>query len=227
MLQFAKGARADTLLPRVRFAPAMVVPSEAEALAFLERGALPPGVTKAAAFARACVQVPAFKAKAWPHFACFVDASNVARRRPVPAHEVNTPRGRLADLDAVVAALKALRYVPVVVSDASLFYAIDDPYGWQEKYGKYPHSVARGQQADSVVLRALRSLPEAACVTNDRFSKPDELRDYPDVLAEPGRFFRHQWDGDAPRLVSREGAAMPDAFARMAERLSLRQGNPS
>src|SRR5206468_5530606 len=98
-----------------------------------------------------------------------------------------------------------------VVSDANLFQLIDEPYEWQRKYSQYPHSVAERRQADSIVLHALRRLPEAACVTNDRFSKPDEARDFPDVLALRECFYRHAWDGDAPRLVALEGAPMPDA----------------
>lgn len=193
-------------------------PTPEEALRFLDEGALPEGA-EPLAFLKGCTRLPEFRAKAWPHFACFVDASNVARRRPVPVHEVNTPKGRLADIDAVVAALKKLRYVPIVVSDASLFHVLDDPYGWQERYTKYPHSVARGQAADTVVLRALRGLPEAACVTNDRFSKPDEVRDFADVLATPRCFYRHRWTEDAPSFVAPDGTPMPGALARLSLRL--------
>lgn len=193
-------------------------PSPEVALSFLATGARPEGVS-ARELVRACLKVREFKEKAWPHFACFVDASNVARRRPVPVHETMTPKARVADLDAAVEALRKLRYVPFVISDANLFHLIDEPYEWKRKYTEYPHSVAAGRQADSIVLRALRKLPEAACVTNDRFSKPDEARDFADVLALEGCFFRHRWEGDAPSFVSREGGPMPDALTRLAMRL--------
>jgi len=192
-------------------------PTPADAFAFLASGRVrgaPTTPEEARAFLRACLKLPEFRARAWPHFACFVDASNVARRRPVPVHEVNTPKARLADLDAVVEALRALRYVPIVVSDANLFQLIDEPYEWQRKYGEYPHSVARGRQADTIVLRALEQLPEAACVTNDRFSKPDERRDFAHVLSMSDTFYRHAWDGDVPTLVG-----MPHAHARLVHRL--------
>lgn len=192
----------------------MDTPSEADALLFLEKGAVPAGATPRD-FVRACLKVPAFKDKVWPHFACFVDASNVARRRPVPVHEVNTPKARIADLDAVVEEARRLRYIPIVVSDANLFQLIDEPYEWQRKYTEYPHSVAKGRQADTIVLRALEKLPEAACVTNDRFSKPDELRDFGHVLARKDTFYRHAWDGDKPTLVG-----MPHAHERLARRLA-------
>jgi hypothetical protein len=200
------------------------VPTDQDALAFLERGIVPgvaaPTREERVAFARACLkESEAFKKAAWPHFACFVDASNVARHRPVPAAKVNEPKARLADLDAVVAALKKLRYVALVVSDRNLFELIDEPYEYQRKYTQYPHSVAQGRQADSILLHALRRLPEAACVSNDRFSKPDEARDFPDVLAARGRFYRHRWEGDAPRFVDDAGAPMPDALGRLAARL--------
>jgi hypothetical protein len=190
-----------------------MAPSADDALSFLRDGSTAT-LEERRAKVRECLKVREFKEKAWPHFACFVDASNVARRRPVPVHEVNTPKARLADLDAVVEELRRLRYVPFVVSDGNLFQLIDRPYEWQAKYTKYPHSVAERRQADSIVLRALRQLPEAACVTNDRFSKPDEARDFPDVLALEDCFFRHQWDGDKPILVD-----MPDAITRLARRL--------
>jgi hypothetical protein len=197
-------------------------PSDEEALAFLATGAVPglakPTPEERLAFLRRCLKVTAFKEKAWPHFACFVDASNVARRRPVAAHEVNAPKARLADLDAVVGALRGLRYVPFVVSDANLFQLIDEPYEFKRKYTAYPHSVAERRQADNVLLHALRRLPEAACVSNDRFSKPDEVRDYADVLARPQGFYRHRWEGDAPRLVTPAGEPMPDALRRFAQR---------
>ena len=198
-------------------------PTDAEALAFLATGAVPakPGATEddRVAFLRECLKLDAFKQKAWPHLACFVDASNVARRRPVPAHEVNTPKARLADLDAAVDALRKLRYVPIVVSDANLFHLIDEPYEWKRKYGTYPHSVAERRQADSILLRALRKLPEAACVTNDRFSKPDEARDFGDVLALRDCFYRHAWDGDAVTFHAPDGPPMPGALRRLARRL--------
>ncbi|HET6405976.1 MAG TPA: hypothetical protein VFH78_15135 [Candidatus Thermoplasmatota archaeon] len=204
----------------------MVVPSEAEALAFLERGELPEGVAPRD-MVRASLKVPAFKAKVWPHFACFVDASNVARRRPVPAHEVNTPKARLADLDAVVEEARRLRYVPIVVSDANLFQLIDEPYEWQRKYSQYPHSVAKGRQADTIVLRALEKLPEGACVTNDRFAKPDERRDFAHVLDMPDTFYRHAWDAEAPRLVAPDGSPMPHAHDRLARRLLRAADEPA
>lgn len=206
------------LLPGWRGGGDVEVPSAEAALAFLSSGVRPPGVS-AREFVRACLKVREFKEKAWPHFVCFVDASNVARRRPVAVHEVTAPKARLADLDAVVAALRTLRYVPFVVSDGNLFHLIDEPYEWKRKYSEYPHSVAERRQADSIVLRALRKLPEAACVTNDRFAKPDELRDFGDVLALEGCFFRHHWEGDTPSFVSREGGPMPDAISRLAARL--------
>lgn len=199
---------------RLRLRAPMDPPSEPAALAFLDRGELPAGVAPRE-FVRACLKVPAFKAKVWPHFACFVDASNVARRRPVPAHEVNTPKARLADLDAVVDAVRRMRYVPIVVSDANLFQLIDEPYEWQKKYTEYPHSVAKGRQADTIVLRALEKLPEAACVTNDRFSKPDERRDFAHVLDLRDTFYRHAWKEDVPELVD-----MPHAYDRLARRLA-------
>lgn len=194
----------------------MEPPSEADALAFLATGAIGGAAADERArraYAAACLKVPAFKAKVWPHFACFVDASNIARRKPVPVHEVNTPKASLADLDAAVEALRKLRYVPIVVSDGNLFQLIDRPYEWKEKYTNYPHSVAEKRQADSIVLRALRELPEAACLTNDRFSKPDELRDFPDVLARKECFYRHAWKDDVPQLD------MPDALTRLSRRL--------
>ncbi len=198
------------------------VPTDDEALRFLETGEVPgvaaPTEDERVAFARECLKSVAFKEKAWPHFACFVDASNVARRRAVAAHEVNAPKARLADLDAVVDALRKLRYVPFVVSDANLFQLIDEPYEWQRKYSQYPHSVAKGRQADSILLHALRRLPEAACVSNDRFSKPDEQRDFGDVLARPLVFYRHRWEGDAPSFVGPDGAPMPGALRRLARR---------
>lgn len=197
-------------------------PTDADALAFLTSGTVPghekPTPAERRAFLLRCLQSTAFKEKAWPHFVCFVDASNVARRRPVPAHEVNTPKARLADLDATVAALKKLKYVPFVVSDANLFRLIDEPYEYQRKYTQYPHSVAERRQADNILLRALQRLPEAACVTNDRFSKPDELRDFPDVLASKDCFYRHRWDGDEVRFESPDGALMPDSRTRFAAR---------
>lgn len=199
-----------------------VEPSDDEALHFLRTGAVPnvgaPTPEERHAFLRRCLKVTAFKEKAWPHFVCFVDASNVARRRPVPAHEVNAPRARLADLDAVVEALRKLRYVPFVVSDANLFQLIDEPYEYKRKYTTYPHSVAERRQADNILLHALRRLPEAACVSNDRFSKPDEVRDYGDVLALKDCFYRHRWEDDAPHFVSPAGAPMPDALRRLASR---------
>lgn len=188
-------------------------PSEEAALAFLREGTTPAG-REAREFLRACLKLPAFKEKVWPHFACFVDASNVARRRLVPAHEVNTPKARLADLDAVVEEARRLRYIPIVVSDANLFQLIDEPYEWQRKYGSYPHSVARGRQADTIVLRALEKLPEAACVTNDRFAKPDERRDFAHVLGRADVFYRHGWEGDRPVLMD-----MPHAHERLVRRL--------
>jgi hypothetical protein len=199
------------------------VPTDEEALRFLASGEVPglaaPTEDERVAFARACLGSVAFKEKAWPHFACFVDASNVARRRPVAPHEVNAPKARLADLDAAVAALKALRYVPFVVSDANLFQLVDEPYEWQRKYSAYPHSVAKGRQADNILLNGLRRLPEAACVSNDRFAKPDEQRDYADVLARPLTFYRHVWAGDAPAFVAADGTPMPGALRRMARRV--------
>lgn len=192
-------------------------PTPDAALAFLATGRIEgrdASLDERRAYLRACLKVRVFQEKAWPHLACFVDASNVARRRLVPPHEVNVPKARLADLDAVVAKLRAMRYVPIVVSDANLFQLIDEPYLWQRKYTTYPHSVAERRQADSIVLRALRKLPEAACVTNDRFAKPDERRDFADVLALDGCFYRHAWEGDEPTLVD-----MPAALARMARRL--------
>lgn len=199
------------------------MPTDDEALAFLATGNVPgkeaPSEDDRVAFARECLASTAFKQKAWPHFACFVDASNVARHRPVPAAKVNEPKARLADLDAVFVALKKLRYVPLVVSDKNLFQLIDEPYEYQRKYTEYPHSVAQGRQADNIMLLALRRLPEAACVTNDRFSKPDEARDFPDVLSGADRFFRHRWEGDVPSFVAADGAPMPGALRRLARRL--------
>lgn len=200
----------------------MDAPSDDEALTFLRDGKVPglaePTLPERRAFLLRCLQSVPFKEKAWPHFVCFVDASNVARRRPVPAHEVNTPKARLADLDATVAALKKLKYVPFVVSDGNLFRLIDEPYEYQRKYTQYPHSVAERRQADSIMLRALQRLPEAACVTNDRFSKPDEARDFPDVLALKDCFYRHKWDGDDVRFESPDSAPMPDSRTRFAAR---------
>lgn len=202
---------------------AALVPSDEEALAFLGSGVVPgfasPSEDDRVAYARSCLASAAFKTKAWPHFACFVDASNVARHRPVPAARVNEPKARLADIDAVVAALKKLRYVALVVSDKNLFQLIDEPYEYQRKYTEYPHSVAQGRQADNIMLLALRRLSEAACVTNDRFSKPDEARDFPDVLSGHDRFYRHRWEGDDVSFVAPDGAAMPGALRRLARRL--------
>ncbi|HUR68903.1 MAG TPA: hypothetical protein VM370_06620 [Candidatus Thermoplasmatota archaeon] len=201
----------------------MEPPTPDAALSFLKTGKIdgaPADLAARRAYLNRCLRVREFKEKAWPHFACFVDASNVARRKPVPVHEVNTPKARLADLDAVVDELRRLKYVPFVVSDGNLFQLIDRPYEWQAKYTKYPHSVAERRQADSIVLRALRELPEAACVTNDRFSKPDEARDFPDVLALRDCFYRHSWADDIPTLIG-----MPDALTRLATRLG--NGQPS
>lgn len=213
--------------PRSESAPQPAV-EDAEALAFLATGALPgvaaPTVAERAAFARRCLANRAFKEKAWPHFVCFVDASNVARHRRVAAHETNAAKARLADLDAVVAALKALRYVPFVVSDANLFQLIDEPYEFQRKYTQYPHAVAERRQADNIVLQGLRRLPEAACVSNDRFSKPDEARDFDDVLRLPRCFYRHRWEGDTPFLVAPDGSPMPAALERLARRGEAVQG---
>jgi len=202
------------------------VPGDAEALHFLATGEVPgfaaPSVEDRVAFARGCLASTAFKEKAWPHFVAFVDASNVARHRPVPVAKVNDPKARLADLDAVVAALRKLRYVPFVVSDANLFQLIDEPYEYQRKYTQYPHSVAERREADNILLHAMRRLPEAACVTNDRFSKPNELRDFADVVASaPMRFYRHAWTDDAPRLVDDSGAPMPGAVRRLASRFEI------
>ena len=198
-------------------------PTPQDALEFLATGSVPgsaaPTEDERVAFARASLQVHEFKVKAWPHFACFVDASNVARRQQVEIWKVNEPKAKLADLDAVVAALRKLRYVPIVVSDANLFQLMDRSYEFQEKYTKYPHSVAERRQADNILLHALRRLPEAACVTNDRFSKPDEVRDFGDVL-QSADFYRHRWDADAPRLVTPDGAPMPGALRRLARRLA-------
>lgn len=200
----------------------MSLPDAEEALRFLREGAVPgvdaPTEDQRVEFLRACLKVPEFKEKAWPHFACFIDASNVARRRQVAIHLTSEAKARLADLDAVVEALRKLRYVPIVVSDANLFQLMDDPYEFQRKYTSYPHSVAQRRQADNILLNALRRLPEAACVTNDRFSKPDEARDYPDVLALKDCFWRHRWEGDEPRLVSPAGDPMPGALRRFARR---------
>lgn len=217
----AASPRAGILLRSAALAPA-VEPTVEETLRFLETGEVPgtasPSPEQRVAFLRAALRVATFKEKAWPHFVCFVDASNVARRRPLPAHEVNAPKARLADLDAVVDALRRLRYVPFVVSDANLFQLIDEPYEFKRKYTTYPHAVAERRQADNILLNALRRLPEAACVSNDRFSKPDEVRDYGDVLARPQGFYRHRWDGDAPLLVTPDGSPMPDALRRFASR---------
>jgi hypothetical protein len=207
-----------------RGAGASRVPTEDEALLFLEKGQVPgiatPTEDDRVAFARECLKAPRFKEKAWPHFVCFVDASNVARRRPVPIHDPNAPKARLADLDAAVEALRRLRYVPFVVSDANLFQLIDQPYAYQEKYTKYPHAVAERRQADNILLNALRRLPEAACLSNDRFSKPDEARDYGDVLAKPLTFYRHAWAEDAPSFAAPDGAPMPGALRRLARRFA-------
>ena len=198
--------------------------TEADAFAFLERGGLPgrdaPTLDERRAFLRECLQLDAFKAKAWPHFVCFVDASNIARRKQVALHETNAAKASLADLDAAVDALRRLRYVPFVVSDANLFRLIDDPYGYQKKYTEYPHSVAERRQADNILLLALRRLPEAACLSNDRFSKPDETRDYGDVLARPMGFYRHRWEGDVPSFVAPDGSPMPDARTRLCLRFA-------
>lgn len=198
-------------------------PTDEEALTFLRTGRVPgaeaPDEEARLSFLRRCLSVQAFKEKAWPHLACFVDASNVSRRRKVAVHEVNGPKARLADLDAVVEALRKLRYIPIVVSDGNLFHLMDDPYEYQRKYTSYPHSVAQRRQADSIVLRALQQLPEAAVVSNDRFSKPDEVREYASVLALRDCFFHHRWEGDVPALVGRDGQPMADARRRLARRL--------
>lgn len=207
----------------------MEAPTDDEALDFLATGRVPglaaPDEEARLAFLRRCLQSSrAFKEKAWPHFVCFVDASNVARRRRLAVHEVTAPKARLADLDAVVEALRKLRYVPFVVSDGNLFQLIDEPYEYRRKYTEYPHSVAQRRQADSIVLQALRKLPEAAVVSNDRFAKPEERAEYASVLALRACFHRHQWDGDAVELVSvDDGAPMADARVRLARRLN--EGN--
>ena len=195
--------------------------TDAEALHFLATGEVPgfpsPSVEDRVAFARACLASETFKTKAWPHFVAFVDASNVARHRPVPAANVNEPKARLADLDAVVAALRKLRYVPFVVSDQNLFQLLDDPYEYRRKYTQYPHAVAQRREADDILLNAMRRLPEAACVTNDRFAKPNELRDFSDIaVGARHRFFRHRWEDGKPRLVDDTGLPMPSATRRLA-----------
>ena len=194
----------------------------AEVHAFFATGAVPgnapPTEEDRIAFVRSALGDPEFKERAWPHFTCFVDASNVARRKPPPIHEVNAPKASLADLDAAVEALRRLRYVPFVVSDANLFQLIDRPYDYKAKYTEYPHSVAQRRQADNILLNALRRLPEAACLSNDRFGKPDERRDYGDVLAKPLTFYRHRWDGDAVAFVDDAGTPMPGALRRFARR---------
>lgn len=195
--------------------------AESDALAFLEGGIVPgvdaPTAEDRIAFLRRALKVAAFKERAWPHFACFVDASNVARRRRVDVTETTVPKARLADLDAVVDLLRKKRYVPLVVSDGNLFQLMDDPYAFRTKYMGKPHSVAERRQADGIVLQALKRLPEAACVSNDRFSKPEEQRFYAEVVATRD-FYRHRWDGDEVRLESPDGNEMPGAFRRMVSK---------
>lgn len=202
--------------------PHMDAPDDPTAIRFFETGAVPkldaPTEDERVAFARECLKARAFKERVWPHLVCFVDASNVARRRQVEVWKVNEPKAKLADLDAVVDALKRLRYVPIVVSDANLFQLMDRSYEFQERYTKYPHSVAERRQADNILFQGLRKLPEAACLTNDRFSKPDEVRDFADVTKVADRFYRHHWDGDTPSFVADDGQPMPGALRRFVRR---------
>lgn len=189
---------------------------------FLATGAVPgedaPDVEARVAFIRASLKDPAFKKLAWPHFACFVDASNVARWDPPALGKVNEPKAKLWRLQRCEEALRKLGYVPIMVSDGNLFHLMDDPYGYKERYTEYPHSVAKGRQADRIVLRALQKLPEAACVTRDRFDKPEEVQDFPDVLADRSKFYAYRFDDDGAIHLHRGGSPMPSAARRLAAR---------
>jgi len=190
--------------------------------AFLATGAVPglpsPTFEDRLAYARAGLKDASFKKLAWPHFACFVDASNVARWDPPPTAKVNEPKAKLWRLVACENALRKLGYVPIMVSDGNLFHLMDEPYEYQKRYTQYPHSVAKGFQADRIVLRALRDLPEAAVVSRDRFDKPSDVKDFADVLVDRRAFFAFRFDEHDAIHLFRGSEPMPRATARLAAR---------
>lgn len=161
-----------------------------------------------------------FKRRAWPHFTAFVDASNVARWDSPKVWEVNEDKAKVRYLLACDAALRKLGYIPLMVSDANLRHLIDEPWTFLEKYGKYPHSTSTGRKADYVVLRALRSLPEAICVSRDRYQSPDELKEWPDVLADRSRFWAYRFEDDGAIRFFRGEDALAPASRRLAAKLA-------
>lgn len=202
----------------------MIDPTAAYA-AFFATGAVPgierPTVEDRLTFIRASFPDERFKKLAWPHFAAFVDASNVARANPPPIHKVNEPKARLEYLEIADAALRKLGYIPIFVSDGSLFHLIDQPYKFREKYGEYPHSIGKGRSADNIVLHALRRLPEAIVVTRDRYDKPDEVRDFADVLGDRSKFYRWRFNEDFSAIEFRQretDAPLASARRRLAQR---------
>lgn len=190
--------------------------------AFLRDGAVP-GVEKPTsddrlAYLRASLKDVEFKKKAWPHFACFVDASNVARFDPPPVHKVNEPKAKLWRLEKCEAALRKLGYVPIMVSDGNFGRLMDEPFRFDDLYAKPPHSVAKGYQADRILLRALRELPEAACVTRDRFDKPEDKEHFAEVLVDRSKFWMFRFDEAGEIRFFRGETAMPSAARRLASR---------
>ncbi len=181
--------------------------------------AAPASAPERLAFIKAHWKDEAFRRRAWPFVAAFVDASNVARWDRPAVHEVTKDKAQVRWLVRADEELRRLAYVPVMVSDANLVHIIDEPWTFTERYGKYPHVATPGQKADNVVLRALRSLPEAVCVTRDRFGGPDEQRAYPDVLSEPSRFFAYRFEDDGAVRFFRGDEPLPHAARRMAERV--------
>ena len=198
------------------------MPTPAEHGFFLATGAVPgveaPTFEDRLAYVRANLKDVAFKKRAWPHFACFVDASNVARWDPPPVHKVNEPKAKLWRLERCEAALRKLGYVPIMVSDGNLGKLMDEPFRYDDLYTKPPHSVAKGYQADRIVLRALRELPEAACVTRDRYDKPEDREHFAAVLEDRSKFFMFRFDADGAIHFFRGETPMPSAARRLAAR---------
>lgn len=190
--------------------------------AFFESGSVT-GDRKAAApfddrlaFVRANWKDPEFRKRAWPYCAAFVDASNVARWDRPAVHEVTRDKAQVKWLIGVEDALRKLAYIPVMVSDANLIHMVDEPWTFKDRWGKYPHTQTPGQKADNVVLRALRSLPEAVCISRDRFRSPDEQKAYPDVLADRSRFYAFRFDDEGRAHFFSGEDALPHAARRIA-----------